>query len=388
MKKLFVLLVALVFGLTLTSCLGGKEEGSTSYVSVEINPGVEIVVDGNGEVLSANGTNDDGKALIIDVKFEGKSIEEVIEIIMAEAEECGYLISAEYNADEVSKEVSISVTSENEEDQAALEADIKVEVNAYIEEHDLAAVYNELEAKSRAHLESIVLAYNPALTEEEVKAMSYEDLMKNVELATIEKAQLASVALEEYYLSVKEYQFQMAYKDEIASHLNESVARGYNLVRTALQFAIDTIEKIQYEVYVKEDSAYLQFLSQINEYKDKNVKLRVQLGSAENGAEFTAQIQANEAKITEIEAKIVEFMNGINAKLEEAKVAINKALAKLEELEKTLSVDFNQILTDVEQKINDTKDGLFADFEAEYADDIAAAKAQVEARKQALTAAE
>lgn len=388
MKKLFVLLVALVFGLTLTSCLGGKEEGSTSYVSVEINPGVEIVVDGNGEVLSANGTNDDGKALIIDVKFEGKSIEEVIEIIMAEAEECGYLISAEYNADEVSKEVSISVTSENEEDQAALEADIKVEVNAYIEEHDLAAVYNELEAKSRAHLESIVLAYNPALTEEEVKAMSYEDLMKNVELATIEKAQLASVALEEYYLSVKEYQFQMAYKDEIASHLNESVARGYNLVRTALQFAIDTIEKIQYEVYVKEDSAYLQFLSQINEYKDKNVKLRVQLGSTENGAEFTAQIQANEAKIAEIEAKVVEFMNGINAKLEEAKVAINKALAKLEELEKTLSVDFNQILTDVEQKINDTKDGLFADFEAEYADDIAAAKAQVEARKQALTAAE
>lgn len=388
MKKLFVLLVALVFGLTLTSCLGGKEEGSTSYVSVEINPGVEIVVDGNGEVLSANGTNDDGKALIIDVKFEGKSIEEVIEIIMAEAEECGYLISAEYNADEVSKEVSISVTSENEEDQAALEADIKVEVNAYIEEHDLAAVYNELEAKSRAHLESIVLAYNPALTEEEVKAMSYEDLMKNVELATIEKAQLASVALEEYYLSVKEYQFQMAYKDEIASKLNGLQATLYEVGRTALQMAIDAIEKIQYEVYVKEDSAYLQFLSQINEYKDKNVKLRVQLGSAENGAEFTAQIQANEAKITEIEAKIVEFMNGINAKLEEAKALINQALAELEVLEKNSSVDFNQVLTDVEQKINDTKDGLFADFEAEYADDIAAAKAQVEARKQALTAAE
>ena len=388
MKKLFVLLVALVFGLTLTSCLGGKEEGSTSYVSVEINPGVEIVVDGNGEVLSANGTNDDGKALIIDVKFEGKSIEEVIEIIMAEAEECGYLISAEYNADEVSKEVSISVTSENEEDQSALEADIKVEVNAYIEEHDLAAVYNELEAKSRAHLESIVLAYNPALTEEEVKAMSYEDLMKNVELATIEKAQLASVALEEYYLSVKEYQFQMAYKDEIASKLNGLQATLYEVGRNALQLAIDTIEKIQYEVYVKEDSAYLQFLSQINEYKDKNVKLRVQLGSAENGAEFTAQIQANEAKIAEIEAKVVEFMNGINAKLEEAKALINQALAELEVLEKNSSVDFNQVLTDVEQKINDTKDGLFADFEAEYADDIAAAKAQVEARKQALTAAE
>lgn len=387
MKKLFVLLVALVFGLSLTSCLGG-EEGSTSYVSVEINPGVEIVVDGNGEVLSANGTNDDGKALIIDVKFEGKSIEEVIEIIMAEAEECGYLISAEYNADEVSKEVSISVTSENEEDQAALEADIKVEVNAYIEEHNLAAVYNELEAKSRAHLESIVLAYNPALTEEEVKAMSYEDLMKNVELATIEKAQLASIALEEYYLSCKEYQFQMAYKAEIASQLNGLQATLYEVGRTALQFAIDTIEKIQYEVYVKEDSAYLQFLSQINEYKDKNVKLRVKLGSAENGAEFTAQIQANEAKIAEIEAKVVEFMNGINAKLEEAKAAINEALAKLEELEKTSSVDFNKVLTDVEQKINDTKDGLFADFEAEYADDIAAAKAQVEARKQALTAAE
>ena len=388
MKKILSLFVMVFIGLTLSSCLGGQKTSSTSYVSVEINPSVELVVDENGKVVTANGTNDDGKALIIDVKFEGKTVEQAIEIVLSEAEECGYLVSAKYNSDEVSKEVSISITSGSEEDRTALEADIKEKVNSFIEEHNLAAVYNELEAKKREYLESIVLAYNPALTEEEVKAMSYEDLIKNVELATIEKAQLASIALEEYYLSVKEYQFQMAYKEEIAGHLNGIQASLYNATRTVLQLAIDTIEKIQYEVYVKEDSAYLQFLSQINSYKDKNVKLRVQLGSTENGAEFTAEIKANEEKIAEIEAKIVEFMNGINAKLEEAKASINEAIKSLETLEKTYTVDFNQVLTDVEQKINDTKDGLFAGFEEEYSDDIAAAKAQVEARKQALTSAE
>ena len=66
----------------------------------------------------------------------------------------------------------------------------------------------------------------------------------------------------------------MAYKEEIAGHLNGIQASLYNAARTVLQLAIDTIERIQYEVYVKEDSAYLQFLSQINSYKDKNVKLR------------------------------------------------------------------------------------------------------------------
>ena len=388
MKKILSLLFMIFVGLTLSSCLGGQKTSSTSYVSVEINPSVELVVDENGKVVTANGTNDDGKALIIDVKFEGKTIEQAIEIVLSEAEECGYLVSAKYNSDEVSKEVSISITTGSEEDRAALEADIKEKVNSFIEEHNLAAVYNELEAKKREYLESIVLAYNPALTEEEVKAMSYEDLIKNVELATIEKAQLASIALEEYYLSVKEYQFQMAYKEEIAGHLNRDQALLYNAARTFLQLAIDTIERIQYEVYVKEDSAYLQFLSQINSYKDKNVKLRVQLGSTENGAEFTAEIKANEEKIAEIEAKIVEFMNGINAKLEEAKASINEAIKSLETLEKTYTVDFNKVLTDVEQKINDTKDGLFASFEEEHSDDIAAAKAQVEARKQALTSAE
>ena len=35
----------------------------------------------------------------------------------------------------------------------------------------------------------------------------------------------------------------------------------------------------------------------------------------------------------------------------------------VEILEKTYTVDFNQMLTDVEQKINDTKDGLFASIE-------------------------
>ena len=245
MKKILSLLFMTFVGLTLSSCLGGQKTSSTSYVSVEINPSVELVVDENGKVVTANGTNDDGKALIIDVKFEGKTVEQAIEIVLSEAEECGYLVSAKYNSDEVSKEVNISITSGSEEDRKALEADIKEKVNSFIEEHNLAAVYNELEAKKREYLESIVLAYNPALTEEEVKAMSYEDLIKNVELATIEKAQLASIALEEYYLSVKEYQFQMAYKEEIAGHLNGIQASLYNAARTVLQLAIDTIERIQ-----------------------------------------------------------------------------------------------------------------------------------------------
>ena len=46
------------------------------------------------------------------------------------------------------------------------------------------------------------------------------------------------------------------------------------------------------------------------------------------------------------------------------------------------------MLTSVEQKINSTKDGIFANFEKDYADDITAIKNQVEARKQELTKSE
>ena len=125
------------------------------------------------------------------------------------------------------------------------------------------------------------------------------------------------------------------------------VAGIYNMALSGLKSAIEVIDQIQYNVYVSEDSGYFNLLAKLNEYKEQNLVLQVQLGSAENSAEIKAEIALNQQKIAEFEASIVEFMSSVNEQLETAKAAIESAIVVLEEQEKKItSLDFNQILTD------------------------------------------
>ena len=86
MKK-GLLLLMLLFALIFTfGC--GNEEKEYSYVTVKINPEVEIVVADN-VVVSINGLNDDGKLLIEGENFVGKHINEVCQEIVKLSEELG-----------------------------------------------------------------------------------------------------------------------------------------------------------------------------------------------------------------------------------------------------------------------------------------------------------
>lgn len=385
-KKIYLFIICFMCLCGLLGC--GKNETSSSYVTVEINPGVEFVVDENNKVISVNGLNDDGKTLIVDVDFKGMKLDAALDIVIDEAQNTGFLVEASANTDDVSKEISISVTAKTEAIKEDIETKVEKRVNEIIEETNVAATYKKLEEKGRDYLEQIALSYDPALTQEELDALTYEELMNYVELATIEKAQFASVALEEYYIAFKEQQFTIKHKEKIAEALgttNAAVAVMYNMALNGLKSAIEVIDKIQYSVYVSEDSGYLKLLAKLNEYKEQNLVLQVQLGSAENSAEIKAEIALNQQKIAELEASIVEFMNSINEQLETAKAAIESAIVVLEEQEKKItSLDFNQILTDVETSINEGKDSLLSQFEQEFADDIAAAKQAVSDRKTRL----
>ena len=385
-KKIYLFIICFMCLCGLLGC--GKNETSSSYVTVEINPGVEFVVDENNKVISVNGLNDDGKTLIVDVDFKGMKLDAALDIVIDEAQNTGFLVEASANTDDVSKEISISVTAKTEAIKEDIETKVEKRVNEIIEETNVAATYKKLEEKGRDYLEQIALSYDPALTQEELDALTYEELMNYVELATIEKAQFASVALEKYYIAFKEQQFTIKHKEKIAEALgatNAVVAGIYNMALSGLKSAIEVIDKIQYSVYVSEDSGYLKLLAKLNEYKEQNLLLQVQLGSAENSAEIKAEIALNQQKIAELEASIVEFMNSINEQLETAKAAIESAIVVLEEQEKKItSLDFNQILTDVETSINEGKDSLLSQFEQEFADDIAAAKQAVSDRKTRL----
>ena len=96
--------------------LGNKpnvEPKAKAVVSIDVNPGIELVVDDNNKVISLTGTNEDGKMILIDEEIVNKSLDEAIEIIISIEKETGFLISGRVNEGE--NEIKVSVSGESQE---------------------------------------------------------------------------------------------------------------------------------------------------------------------------------------------------------------------------------------------------------------------------------
>lgn len=121
MKKLFTLILISLFTLGLVSCalIPEKEEGK-SYVSLGINPSIELIVDANEEVLEVYATNDDAKVLLYEeVNLVGMDLEEALKVITNLSIEYGFL-------EEDNKVIDFSISSTlNDTYQADLKATIE-----------------------------------------------------------------------------------------------------------------------------------------------------------------------------------------------------------------------------------------------------------------------
>lgn len=110
MKKRFLSLIlasALLLGalLTLASC-GGDKDADVAFVTMDINPSVELTVE-DGRVVGAYGANEDGMVLLYSEEgIIGEKVEDAVEKITSLAVEYGYV-------SEDNSVVNTSVTSED-----------------------------------------------------------------------------------------------------------------------------------------------------------------------------------------------------------------------------------------------------------------------------------
>lgn len=99
-----------------------KEDQGMSFVTLDINPSIEIIVDGENKVASVYGSNEDGMVLLYnETGIVGEDVETAIDKIISLAVEMGYL-------SEDNKTVDVSVSSEKE----ATGTDLTSKVNAKI----------------------------------------------------------------------------------------------------------------------------------------------------------------------------------------------------------------------------------------------------------------
>ena len=126
MKKglLKILGIALAFVMCFSAfgCNNTASAEASSFVSVDINPSIELTLDGNDKVLSVRGTDEDGQVLLYgETSLVGLDVEAAIEKITELAVELGYL-------SEENKVVNTSVSAKTKE----LADKVRNKVNAKI----------------------------------------------------------------------------------------------------------------------------------------------------------------------------------------------------------------------------------------------------------------
>lgn len=282
MKRKIICSTLSLLTITGTLLTGGcsKEDDSLSYVTIETNPSVELVVNAENVVVAINGLNEDGKLLISGETIEGLKIDAAAEKIIRLTEDLGFTV--EGSASATSQEIKVSISTDVEGLKESLKTTIENSINETINNLDLDAKVVEIEAKTREYFEGIVLETFPELTEEEVAEMNLQDVLAKVEAATKEKAEFATVKLEEYYQTLKENEFKLKYKQELAEALESKSQILYGVYNTALEglrTAIEELESYQANIFSDPESAYVTAVAALNDAKDDTIGVRVELAA-------------------------------------------------------------------------------------------------------------
>ena len=394
---LAVLMLVPVFALT--SCSNKEKdvkapEGTVTRVTVDINPSIELMVDDQNKVVSATALNDDGSVLIAGEALVGMQAEDAAELIVSIATETGYLVKGNVSVNE--NEVKISVSGNSEYAEKLLEK-TESKIDSFMEKHDIKGKIEKVEAAKVEALREIALSTS-LYTEEEINAMSEEDLYKVISAGRVETALLLTEEMREAYYNAKEYKISFAEREETAKVI-EAMGGLHTLAHTMYKTALDAysktitaIDEFRYETFISPESEYQKSLAELREKKTEFLAQKNYVAKLEvNGEEYElakVELQMTEEEYDKALAAYEKLGKDANAALEKLIETMREGEKALIALEEKFSDDIKAELTakaaDIEANLNAAKDKFFADFEAEHTDDIEAMEADLLAQKEAL----
>lgn len=159
-----------------------------SYLSLDINPSVEIGVNAFDKVVKVKGTNDDGNKILAKISIKGSNVRVAVSTLVYSAVDNGFI------ADNGSSVVSITSETDNSKTAAKLENDAETGANQALQETDTTAtVIKDNVALARRdqaralgispgklNLINKLQKVDPTATVDEYKDASVKDIMKTI----------------------------------------------------------------------------------------------------------------------------------------------------------------------------------------------------------------
>ena len=364
-------------GITLSAC---NEKTESKVMNVSLNPKVEFVLDNNDKVVSVNALNEEGNIIISsDVEFVGVDADTAVKLFVEVSKDTGYLVSGNVQAGDNNIDVSISGDKKNAE---KLFKSIKDEINGAFANLNIAI--NQAEALTEEYLEKLVKECYPYLEEAEIKAMEYDELIKEIQTSRKETAKLFSQELKNAYYQAKADALRLAKLEKIKSEADALGKVALGSLETAYNTAVELIETTRQNLLLSEDSAYQKALKAFNEAKTNYLNKRSEIAQMDPSAvtdEMRAELENLDALVETCEQALSDAYTAANNALDTAKAQLTTAYNAIVEAVNNMGKSMDIASENMTDAVN-----TFAnDFETNYKDMKDRAKEQVDQMRGNLT---
>lgn len=417
MKKIISALLSALTAASLTLTTFGcstdkKIENTTASVNLDINPSIELVVDGKGIVVAVRGVNDDGVTLLYgEDGIIGVDVQIAVEKITSIAVDLGYIsdgrnqvVDTTVNADGDKLSASVTAKVNAGISAAATESGIEIEASA----EGSYSLNRQLEELKKQYpddkvIQSLTIAkFRLALSVSQTCDISIEAAVRLSNSELLSKLEAADKAIEAYatdaYLAAKkqalaaydkavELKALAVYGQYYLTHMTEHPAtcyygaayQMYASARLGLNTVADLIEasaKVSdYELDEKQVKAVLDALgledadvellkkdgkitiASVEAYADKYFKNSPAGEALELKKRNLSQAIANaEAEIKPVVSKIAEeYKTWIEAQTSQSDVIVNGLKPVLESMKNfaTLNPAINNIISDIDEMTED-----------------------------------
>ena len=372
-----VVLVAVLACSAFVGCSEAKEDNGKTYVSVDINPSVNLVIDGEGKVESVEAANEDAQVMLYGEVLVGKTAEEAFSLIASLAVEGKYLteensgVSVNVVAGNGSAEVETRVGNivqtafEAEAEKADISVNINTGANFSLQRQfeyakgkypNVSAVQNMSIGKFKLVTE--LVANDDGVTFEYAASLDNEDLIEKlnecynkIEPYATEAYKLAVAEANEIFdlakASAESTAWSTYYVLNVLKHpVNYGIAYGvYNSAAVTLDYTLDKIEQL---------ASYANAaLSNVDTQKIADA-----LGVEKS--EVDAAIVGDDGKVTleSLEAYIDRTLKNMSA---EAYAAVKENLPQLETYVNSLQADVEEFVNTLPEEYADAINKIIAD---------------------------
>lgn len=372
--KLTSILIALLLAFALLPLTACKDDVSEQKImNLSLNPKVEFILDEDDKVVTVNALNEEGNLIISAEAFvnvEGMSAEEAAKLFVKVTEESGFIVKGSLGENEL----QISITGDAENAQNLYDS-IKGEVNSYLSSIDIEIEIEKVKAYTEAELEAIVAEVCLYLDEEEIEALDYQQLIKELENSRKETKEYYSQELKNAYYAMKSVAIQKAELNAIKESAGALVAGAISATEALYDSAVNALIEARLEL-VNPEGAYQLALADLRAKKVAFLDYRRDLAESEVEIDDlqTAYLNNLETALNSAESALIsagESANALMSTLEQAiKTQYDTVISTLE----TLGVELSTYLDEISAKQTTALNQFATDFETTYASAIAKAE--------------